>query len=52
MHARDDDVECREHVRALIEGSILVDVTRNELAAAVRTASWQRTPTWTRRYEC
>jgi hypothetical protein len=28
MHARDDDVECREHVRALIEGSILVDVTR------------------------
>src|SRR6185436_14402199 len=26
MHARDDEVECREHVRGLIESSILVDV--------------------------
>jgi hypothetical protein len=26
VHAGDDDVECREHVRGLIESSVLVDV--------------------------
>ena len=38
MHARNDDVECREHVRGLIESSILVDV---DLDAAENTKWWR-----------
>jgi hypothetical protein len=38
LHARDDDVECREHVRGLIEGSILVDVNFD---AAEDTKWWR-----------
>src|SRR3712207_6174653 len=34
MHARDDDVECREHVRSLIKSPVLVDV---DLDAAENT---------------
>ena len=38
MHARDDDVECREHIRALIESSILGDVN---LDATENTKRWR-----------
>src|SRR5918992_447445 len=38
MHAGDDDVECREYVRGLIEGSVLVDVNLD----AAENAKWWR----------
>jgi hypothetical protein len=38
MHARDDDVECHEHIRGLIESSILVNVNLD----AAENPKWWR----------